>query len=295
MKNPDNQERLQRIYDMLFEMSRGNFSIRIIHSKDNDEIDQICMLLNSIAEKIYKLVSQSGSGAPLFFIRAVLQPLIVIKDDLIIHSFRPFFPFQLGYEEYEFKSLNFSQIITPESKNIYDELKTKISEDYNFVMRIKLVFLGSLNQHIHFYCTMEKHLPGNLIVISTISNLFEDAHIELPIENALTDGIKIHALYDYIMSNLNKPLPSTSDFAAQFKLNEFKIKDEFRKTFNTSIYKLYTDERLKMAYTLIERTNFPMKSIAFKCGFQSYLTFSKAFTKKFNCTPSSVKRMNPLK
>ena len=295
MKNAKYRERVEKIYDMLFEMARGNFSIQIVPSKNQDEIDEIYLSLNTIAEKIYSLLSQSGSGAPLFIIRAVLQPLIVIENDSIIHSFRPHFPAQLGYTESEFYELNFSQIVTFDSKTLYEELKAKITEDYNFVRRIKLVFLGASNQHIHFYCTMEKHLPGNIVVISSISNLFEEAQSSLLIEKEESDKIKIHALYDYIMSNLNKQLPTTPEFSELFKLNQFKIKDEFRKTFNTSIYKLYTDERLKMAYKLIEETDFPLKSIAFQCGFQNYLTFSKAFIKKFSCNPSAIKRKKPLK
>ena len=90
---------------------------------------------------------------------------------------------------------------------------------------------------------------------------------------------------EYIREIGNTPL--------QLLLNDMLSKDLFfqsKEKFNTSIYKFYTDERLKRATYLIQKTEIPIKEIAFICGFNDYNNFSKAFKKKYNYPPSALKR-----
>lgn len=105
-----------------------------------------------------------------------------------------------------------------------------------------------------------------------------------------SDAALIQHVYQYILKNLEDPLPSTKELSKMFGTNEFKLKDSFRNFFNTSIYQFYNDERLKKAHLLIQQTAIPLKEIAFICGFNDYTNFYKAFRKKFNCTPKDIKR-----
>ena len=100
----------------------------------------------------------------------------------------------------------------------------------------------------------------------------------------------VQNVYNYIMNHLEEPLPSVNELAKMFGTNDFRLKAEFRKHFNISIYKCYTNERLKRATYLIKRTNIPLKEIAFISGFNDYNNFSKAFKKKYNYVPSELQR-----
>ncbi|HEX8014403.1 MAG TPA: AraC family transcriptional regulator, partial [Flavobacterium sp.] len=89
---------------------------------------------------------------------------------------------------------------------------------------------------------------------------------------------------------LTEPLPSIKELARQFGTNDFKLKDGFRHFFHTSIYKFYTEQRLKRAYLMIEQTDIPLKNISFMNGFNSYPNFSKSFKKQFGFSPKELGR-----
>ncbi|MNR04531.1 Regulatory protein PchR [compost metagenome] len=104
------------------------------------------------------------------------------------------------------------------------------------------------------------------------------------------DARLMQQVYDYILSNLENPLPSLKELSKIFGTNEHKLKEAFKYFFNTSIYQFYNDERLKRVHLLIEQTNMPLKSIAYMNGFNTYPNFSKAFKKKYGYSPTDLKR-----
>jgi len=105
-----------------------------------------------------------------------------------------------------------------------------------------------------------------------------------------SDAKVIQDLYDYIMLNLEKPLPTIKELAQLFRTNEFKLKNGFRHFFNSGIHHFYNSERLKRSHLFIEQTNFPLKSVAYMSGFRDYVAFSKAFKKHFGYGPGAVGR-----
>lgn len=109
---------------------------------------------------------------------------------------------------------------------------------------------------------------------------------------AQSDAMLLQSVYEYILEHLDEPLPTTKELSKMFGTNEFKLKDSFRHFFKTSIYKFYTEERLKKAYQLIQNTNIPLKEIAFTSGFNDYISFYKAFKKRFQYSPSELQREN---
>ena len=102
----------------------------------------------------------------------------------------------------------------------------------------------------------------------------------------------IQKVQDYILNNLEEPLPTTKELSKMFGTNEFTLKENFRNILKTSIYQFYNDERLKKAYFLIQQTAIPLKEISFLCGFNDYTNFFKAFKKKYHYTPSDLNRKN---
>ncbi|WP_406600254.1 helix-turn-helix domain-containing protein [Flavobacterium ardleyense] len=102
-------------------------------------------------------------------------------------------------------------------------------------------------------------------------------------------------IYEFLLLNLNSPLPSLKNLAKKFATNEHKLKDGFKHFFQTSIYKFYNDEKLNRVHLLIQQTKLPLKNFADMSGFNLYSNFSKAFKKQFLYPPSQVKRFNYLK
>ena len=104
------------------------------------------------------------------------------------------------------------------------------------------------------------------------------------------DARLMQQVYDYVLANLAEPLPSIKEIARLFGTNDFKLKDGFRYFFHTSVYKFYTEQRLKRAYLMIEQTDIPLKNISFMNGFNSYPNFSKSFKKQFGLSPKEIGR-----
>ena len=107
-----------------------------------------------------------------------------------------------------------------------------------------------------------------------------------------SNAVLLQNVYEYILNHLDEPLPTTKELSKMFGTNEFKLKDSFRHFFKTSIYKFYTEERLKKAHHLILSTNITLKEISYICGYGDYVIFYKAFKKRFNYAPSDLTRVN---
>lgn len=290
MKKQNTHERVRLIYELLFEMAQGNFVLKIPVLDNGDELDKISISLNDLSTQLSKIITNLGSTAHQFTFKAVLEPLIVVQDNFNIKSFRPHLPHQLGYDHKSFNELNFLKIVAPESQDIFNYVNDNLSDNYSITKKFKLVFIGKNKQELHFYCTLEKHSPGNNIIISSVGNLFElatDYNVETGGE---TEKANIFEVYDYIIKNFNKPLPTTKELSIMFKMNEFQIKDDFRKTFKTSIYQLYTEVRLKFAHDLIENTGFQLSEVAAQSGYSNYVSFLRAFLIKYKCKPTEIKR-----
>ena len=290
MKKLNNQERVRRIYEMLFEMAQGNLSHKITIAEYEDDLDRISIALNDISAQLSVVLEHLGTEVHKFIFKSILEPLIVVEDDSIIKSFRPHLPIQLGYDQKSFNHLNFLKIIAPESISLYNYVKENLSDDFSVIKKFKLVFVGKDNRELHFYCTMEKHSPGNNVIISSVSNLFELTNGLMLDKKEQDSTFSIHDVYDYIINNFDKPLPSTIELGGIFKMNEFKLKYEFRNTFQTSIYQLYTDIRLRFALSQIENTNISLTAISELSGYTTYLSFYRAFCKKYNQKPSEIVR-----
>lgn len=97
-------------------------------------------------------------------------------------------------------------------------------------------------------------------------------------------------VYDYVLAHKDTSLPTLRELARIFGTNEFKLKVGFKYLFKTSIHKLHTNERLERAHLLIENTGLPLKEIAFRVGYNSYPSFSRAFKIKYRYTPNSILR-----
>ena len=290
MKKQNTHERVRLIYELLFEMAQGDFVLKIPVLDNGDELDKISISLNELSTQLSQIMTNLGSKANQFTFKAVLEPLIVVQDNFIIKSFRPHLPRQLGYDHKSFNELNFLKIVAPESQDIFNYVNGNLSDNYSITKKFKLVFIGKNKQELHFYCTLEKHSPGNKIIISSVGNLFELATGYNAETDDETEKANIFEVYDYIIKSFNKPLPTTKELAIMFKMNEFQIKDDFRKTFKTSIYQLYTEVRLKFAHALIENTEFQLSEVAVQSGYSNYVSFYRAFLIKYKCKPTEIRR-----
>lgn len=96
---------------------------------------------------------------------------------------------------------------------------------------------------------------------------------------------------DYLNRNYSSRI-TLDVLAKKFGYCNVTLTKCFKKEFGTTIMQYLSDIRLDKAAEMITKTLTPFKQIATDCGFSDQNYFSKAFTKRFGCSPSEYKKKN---
>lgn len=296
MENQKTQQRIKAIYQMLFEMATGNLTFRLQLDSQDNQLDELAMILNATAGKMELLVSRLGYINPHYTYQSLIQSIIILDKNFIITSFSTSIPELLGYAPDMLFKLSFHELLAKQSIPLWEVVKTGTSADKNAYTIVQFLFVTSSQHLVPSYCTVSRLLYSNVIIISSVATILQDILPEMTNKSntADQDSQLIQNVLEYILKNLEDPLPSTNELAKMFHVNEFKLKESFKHFFNTSIYQFYTAERLKKAHKLILQTSIPLKEIAFISGYNDYTNFYKAFKKRFNYSPSKLKRENVM-
>ncbi len=92
----------------------------------------------------------------------------------------------------------------------------------------------------------------------------------------------------YIYQNFAKSV-SLDNIARKFDCSKSTIMNTFRKKYGITVIAYLNQVRLEEAQKLICDTELSFKEIACECGFYDQNYFSKQFTEKFGCSPSTFR------
>lgn len=98
---------------------------------------------------------------------------------------------------------------------------------------------------------------------------------------------KVHHARELLLSRLSEP-PSLAELSRLCSLNEFKLKKYFKQVFDTSVFGLLQEERLKLAKHLIYQGEKNISTIAYELGYAHPQHFQRAFKKRFGITPTGL-------
>lgn len=295
MEKPHNQKRIVTMHQMLFEMARGNFNSSIPLSPYDDELETLVVLINMVAEEMKESIFHVGYVNTHSTRPFITQTTFVLDADFSIKSFTPEVTCFLGYSESELINQPLAGIIT---STCLKQLHKVLDEGIALPTTIALDFTPKEHLPISISCSIGKLINRSEIILNLVTPVRQDSYNPMAYENEYEKQAKtrkvsallIQKLYDYILANLEEPLPSLKVLSRQFGTNEYKLKDGFRHFFKTSIYQFYNDERLKRAYFMIQHTAIPLKNISVMNGFNNYPNFSKSFKKRFGFSPNEMKR-----
>lgn len=287
------------MHKMLFAMAQGNFNNQIPLSTYDDEIETLVVLVNMVAEELKESVFHSGFVNPHITHKMVTPATFILDEYHCIISVNQGALEILGYDSQEMLTRPIQDFLEEDFRDM-SELERKVMEDILLSGEIiTLHFLTHKKLVVTAQCSVSRLSPGNCTVLSfvapflhVIDTIVEPFEIKLNRHSSFrkADARLMQKVYDYILANLAQPLPSVKELAKQFGTNDFKLKDGFRYFFHTSIYQFYTEERLKRAYLMIEKTDIPLKNISRLNGFNSYPNFSKSFKKRFGISPKDLGR-----
>ncbi|WP_264564681.1 AraC family transcriptional regulator [Flavobacterium sp. N3904] len=283
------------MYQMLFEMATGNLTFRLQRDGENNQLDELIVMLNTTAEKLQLLTADLGYINPHYTYQSLVQATLILDKNFTIKSFSAPIPVLLGHEPQMLFEQDFHKVLAKQSIPLWEIVIEQIATDKTALATVQLLFVTSSQHLVPSFCTVSRLLYSNSIIINSITTILQDLLPETTtkpntVDQHQSDTVLVQNVREYILKNLEAPLPSTNELSKIFNVNEFKLKDSFRHFFNTSIYKFYTEERLKKAHLMIQQTVIPIKEIAIICGYINYTNFYKAFKKRYNYSPSELKR-----
>ena len=296
-----NKLRFQNIYQMLLQMGNGNFMHRIQRSGEDDNLEILTVMVNMLAEEMNGLISHRGYVNPHHTNKYLVQTTFMLNEYSVIKSFNSEVPVILGFTPEDLYNQKFSTILSDESLSSWNYVKEELLQNLNHHFTSQLTYITKKQLLIPSFCIVSRLLQNKDILVSSVTNVIEETNLPTTLVSA-TDNAKpegfyrladvqlIQKVYDYILDNLDKSLPTLKELSRIFGTNEYKLKYGFKYLFKTSIYQFYNTKRLKKAHLLIQQTTIQLKEIALMCGFTTYPNFSKAFKKLFGYSPNDIKR-----
>ncbi|PPS45604.1 AraC family transcriptional regulator [Chroococcidiopsis sp. TS-821] len=100
----------------------------------------------------------------------------------------------------------------------------------------------------------------------------------------LEDIERLHQAREILIQNIDNP-PSLLALARQVKLNDCKLKQGFRQIFGTTVFGYLHEIRMERSRQLLATGQLSVTEVAYAVGYSSLPSFSKAFRKRFHCSP----------
>ena len=292
--------RVRYLYRMLLEMANGNLAYRIPRSEEDDDIEAFTVFLNMVAEEMKESLHHVGYVNPHFTYRYISQSTFILDGNFTVRNINNEVTDLLGYAPGELFGTDFSKLLAEESLSAWENIKGQLIQNQAFSTKVSLQFIASQQLIVPAFCTVSRLLLSDKIIVTNFIAINQEKLEEVLSSTSAAETYEkeirhidlhlIQSVYDYILANMSKPLPTIPELSRMFNTNEYKLKSGFRLLFKTSIYRFYNDERLKRAHLLIEHTATPLKNIAVTVGFSTYPNFSRAFKIRYGYPPERLKR-----
>lgn len=133
---------------------------------------------------------------------------------------------------------------------------------------------GLLDMHIHALSLLAEQL--RLISPSTPE----------PSRLGCRDIEKLERVRDLMAERMDHPL-TIPYLCAEVGLNEFKLKEGFRRYFNTTPHRMLHEMRMRKAHALLE-SGCQVAQVAYRVGYRHPSNFSTAFSRFFGRAPKAV-------
>lgn len=311
---PD-KKRVADINRMILEMANGNFSYKIERSEYDDDLEEIAVILNMLAQEMREKFRHHIFINPHETYKHIIQMTFIVDKDLRVRSLNAAVSEILLLEVPELQGIAFTDLLTEESRPAWEKEVLCIRKNEDHTNTIKLSYKTNNTLVVPALCSISTLLDdsGNdKIMVTSLQTVSQSDENQEEIlreiksfqsrenlkKNAgkvaglrrTSDINKIREVYEHILQNLDDPLLSLKDMAHQFGTNEFKLKQGFRQLYNTTVFRFQTEERLKKAQYLIRNRDLPLKTIATLSGFKTFPHFSITFKKKYGYNPSTLQK-----
>ncbi len=196
------------------------------------------------------------------------------------------------------KAENLPKLSTLEKEVFKQYLKELMYPDRSYVEGPSFYMLPAMTSvtqkifNISYEGPMKKMFLRSHIT-ELLSHFFARISNQVPEKSNIkkTDKEKVFLAKEIINDNMHQP-PSLAELSRQIGLNIYKLKKYFKEIFGVPVYKYLQNERLNLAYHLLNTNNeISVKEVSWSVGYESVSSFSSAFQKKFGFRPGRVKKL----
>jgi AraC-like DNA-binding protein len=314
MENATYSERLNKVFQLLIELSRGNFSYRLERTDLRDELEALSAIVNIVAEEIRDSFLHQGYVNMHDSYMHLVQMIFFLDENFKIVYVNQDTTKLLHWKNDELLDLPLVNLLEKESIQKWIHFTKVIDTDQVIESDMRLVFKTSSDLKYPAYCKFvgmpQKEYPfARYLLIS--SDIIKNTELyERKLQSKILKQIRLaktkHSLVEksflnvsdleifrdigaYLKNNLDKNVPSLTDLAHEFGTNEYKLKKGFKELFGMTVFQFIKNERLRNAHVLVKSSNEPFKRIARQNGFKNATHFSREFKARYGYTPSDLR------
>ncbi|WP_286682892.1 AraC family transcriptional regulator [Sulfurospirillum sp. MES] len=161
-------------------------------------------------------------------------------------------------------------------------------DHYHKMLQSQYALLNHISTQTPFQGSLQElYLESKLLEL--VYQTFHNSSFHVCTEFCQDDCKAMHKAKNILLGDLANP-PSLKALARQCALNEFKLKQGFKKLFGTTVYGFVHTKRLEKAKELLEKQEISVQEAALHVGYQSLSHFSKAFKERYGKFPLELKK-----
>ena len=317
MDRPENKKRLEDIFSQLVKISNGNFSYQINRSDNDDILEALTFLTNSASEEIKDAFRHQAFVNLHNSYHLVVQMFFEINDRGFILKTNHRVQELLGYDQGAFLDVPFIDLLTNDSRKGWKKLLKELNRSSISEMTVNLTFMEQSGLELPAHCHIIRFLNNTNNKERTIITSFDMVQnkgikerkikkkVELQLQDHkllskkmdkeepllnMVDFDNLRRVKDYILDNLDEPLPSIKTLAQLCWTNEYKFKRGFKELYAMTPFQYQKNERLRRAHVLIEHSNKTIGSIAKMVGFKKGNHLAREFKKKYGYSPTALRK-----
>lgn len=317
MDRSENKKRLEDIFSQLVKISNGNFSYQINRSDNDDILEALTFLTNSASEEIKDAFRHQAFVNLHNSYHLVVQMFFEINDSGQIIKTNYKVEELLGYDKTALLDTPFINLLTNDSRKGWKKLLKELNRSSISEMTVNLTFMEQSGLELPAHCHIIRFLNNTNNKERTIITSFDMVQnkgikerkikkkVELQLQDHkllskkmdkeepllnMVDFDNLRRVKDYILDNLDEPLPSIKTLAQLCWTNEYKFKRGFKELYAMTPFQYQKNERLRRAHVLIEHSNKTIGSIAKMVGFKKGNHLAREFKKKYGYSPTALRK-----
>jgi len=172
------------------------------------------------------------------------------------------------------------QVQNAEKFELFNQIKLSPSHHHMIQKMINSPYNASLKD-LYF------ETSANELFISLLENLGRKKLPSFYLDKE--DEMRLYNAKKILLSDIQNP-PTIEELVKLSGLNKRKLTKGFNVLFGNTVFKILTEQRMKIAYLHVQQNEMRIHEIAFEAGYENVSKFIAVFKKEFGMTPGEMRK-----